>query len=124
MKKSKKGFTLVEIMIVVAIIGVLAAIAIPNFVRYRKTAQARACVSNLKQLQSATEQLLMSEGEGATVSLTALCGETLYMKVTPVCPAQPSKEYTWDDKKVPTCDFNPGEGYPKHQLPDNEASGS
>jgi len=50
------AFTLVEIMIVVAIIGLLAAIAIPNFVRARTTAQQSACINNLRQIDSAKQQ--------------------------------------------------------------------
>ena len=53
--KLKKGFTLVEIMIVVAIIAILAAVAIPNFLKYRADARTQSCVSNMKQLQTAAE---------------------------------------------------------------------
>ena len=51
-----QGFTLVEIMIVVAIIGLLAAIAIPNFVRARQNSQKNACINNLRQIDGAKAQ--------------------------------------------------------------------
>ncbi len=101
MKKMNKGFTLVEIMIVVAIIGLLAAIAIPSFVKSRNSARQNACINNLRQIDSGKEQLAMATnlGNGDAVVDADVNG---YMKSAPSCPA--SGTYTYGAVGAnPTC---------------------
>ena len=97
-----KGFTLVEIMIVVAIIAILAAVAIPNFVKYRRNSMASACVSNLKQIQAACEQYRMAKSADPA-NMAALCGQTGYIKTEPKCPAGGTYTLPTDDTSDPTC---------------------
>lgn len=87
MNKSKAGFTLVEIMIVVAIIGLLAAIAIPSFVRARQTSQTNACLNNLRQIDGAKDQWAIEVGVATgTPTMGDLVGTANFIKKTPVCP--------------------------------------
>ncbi len=85
----KSGFTLVEIMIVVAIIGLLAAIAIPNFIKARETSQAKACIANLKQIEGAkaTWALENKKVNADQAVTTDLYGSDKYIRDEPTCPA-------------------------------------
>jgi prepilin-type N-terminal cleavage/methylation domain-containing protein len=85
------GFTLVEIMIVVAIIGLLAAIAIPNFVRARSVAQANACINNLRQIDGAASQFALEQGKKTGDPINFPDDLTPYIKLNsagriPGCP--------------------------------------
>jgi len=86
------GFTLVEIMIVVAIIGLLAAIAIPSFVHARAKSQATACINNLRQIEAAVQQVAIEKGKHVGDIVNYPDDITPYIKLNssgsiPPCPA-------------------------------------
>ena len=88
----KAGFTLVEIMLVVAIIGLLAAIAIPNFVKARQTSQCNACINNLRQIDSAANQFALEKGQTTGATINYPTDLLPYIKLNssasiPQCPA-------------------------------------
>ena len=84
-----KGFTLVEIMIVVAIIAILLVIAIPIFTHARETSQKSTCIANLRLIDCAITSWALEahKGVGADIDTSALFGTTNLLREQPVCPA-------------------------------------
>ena len=85
----QNGFSLVEIMIVVGIIGLLATLAVPHYMRYRMASQRSVCVANIRQLQNAKMQWAFEKGQPPTATpLEAdLIGPANYLKEKPSCPS-------------------------------------
>jgi type IV pilus assembly protein PilA len=79
MNNKTKGFTLVEIMIVVVIIGLLASMAIPAFQKVRSNSQDKAVLNNARQLSAASDQYYLENGV-STVVISELLGPTSYIK--------------------------------------------
>jgi prepilin-type N-terminal cleavage/methylation domain-containing protein len=84
----RRGFTLLEILIVVAVLGILVGMAFPNFIKTRNHAQKQVCIENLSQIESAKQIWGVESGkkDGDPATDADLFGFTRYMKKKPLCP--------------------------------------
>jgi prepilin-type N-terminal cleavage/methylation domain-containing protein len=87
MKMKRSGFTLVEIMIVVAIIALLAAIAVPSFMSARTKSMQSSCLNNLRLIDGAMQQYALDYSNTVATTMAQLVGTNGYIKDTPVCKA-------------------------------------
>lgn len=85
--KRNAGFTLVEIMIVVAIIGLLAAIAVPSFMKARETSQKNACINNLRQLSGASDEWAIENNASTGDAVPDGALADFIKAYPPTCPA-------------------------------------
>ena len=108
MKRNQKGFTLVEIMIVVAIIGLLVAIALPNFMMARKKSQIRAAQASMKQIAGAVEQARLDD----VVVNNSLCTIDATEGVTECTPITPDYLKVWPNPPGKLfCELDSGSNY-------------
>ena len=117
--KATSGFTLVEIMIVVAIIGMMAAIAVPNYVKARDNSQQRACINNLRQIDGAAQTWALESRHTSSDSYS-FSDISPYIKLDsssnlPACPGGGTYSYGSAVSSPPTCSLSTANA--SHKLP-------
>ncbi|MDX2175387.1 MAG: prepilin-type N-terminal cleavage/methylation domain-containing protein [Candidatus Sumerlaeia bacterium] len=118
LSRTSRGFTMLEIMIVVGIIGIVIAIALPGWFRQRQLSQQQICQENLTKIDGAKEQWALENkmGPSATPTDAELYGMDLYLRSAPNCPS--GGAYTIGDLQTrPTCSQSSNADFP-HVFPD------
>lgn len=126
MIRKNKGFTLVEIMIVVAIIGILIAIAVPGFLKARETSRANSCQENMTKIDAAVQQYILEYNLADQATFVTefgtdhddweavLVGPKLYVRYDPKCPSSGTYSIGEDDDAVPVeCTIGDPHLYPQ-----------
>jgi prepilin-type N-terminal cleavage/methylation domain-containing protein len=103
-----RAFTLVEIMIVVLIIGILLAIAVPNFLQAREASRAKACIENLREIDTGKQQWMMDFKSSTFTSYQLTPASTsagilsTYIRTVPICP-EAGFYTTGSEAQLPIC---------------------
>jgi prepilin-type N-terminal cleavage/methylation domain-containing protein len=125
-KTERTGFTLIEIMLVVAIIGLLAAIAVPSFMKARAHARRNACINNLRQLDAGKDEYALeygvSVGDSVSWSNVGLYVKNITNRM--LCPSGSSATRNYSNSytinvigTVPVCKITPGSTtHPDHSV--------
>lgn len=120
-RNNHRGFTILEVMIVVTLIGILLAISVPGFIKAREKARQTTCQENLIQIDSAVQRWMIDEsipsGIDINVTLEYLVGEKQYLRRMPDCPSSGTYIlHNTEDGSPATCSIGDREAYP-HTIP-------